>query len=255
MKRALALVYGLLAYVFFVATFAYAIGFIGNIGVSKTIDTGFESPFPIAVAINLALLGVFAVQHSVMARKGFKRWWTQIVPPVIERSTYVVAATAALALVLWQWRPMPGVVWDLTGTAADPVFQVLFWLGWGILLLSTFLLNHFQLFGLSQVWSNFSGRETSEPAFRTPSLYRVVRHPLYLGFVIAFWSAPRMTVGHLLFSIGCTGYILLGIFFEERDLISSYGHTYLEYCRRVPMLLPFFKRRETSQQRADTKIA
>jgi protein-S-isoprenylcysteine O-methyltransferase Ste14 len=178
MKRTLALVYGLLAYAFFLATFSYAIFFIADLWVPKTIDSGLEGPISIAIVVDLALLTVFAVQHSVMARRGFKRWWTRIVPPVAERSTFVVAASLALALIMWQWRPMPGVVWDLSGTAAALPLEILFWIGWGILLLSTFLLNHFELFGLAQVWTSFQKRKLHPIAFKTPSLYRVVRHPL-----------------------------------------------------------------------------
>ncbi len=242
MKRIAALTYGTLGYLFFIATFGYTVGFIGNIGVRKSIDNGSTMHLAIAIAVDLALLGLFAVQHSVMARQGFKRRWTQIVPPVAERPTYVIAATLALVLLLWQWRPIPHVVWDVTGTAAEPILRASFWIGWGVLLLSTFLVNHFELFGLAQVWNYFLGRTPQQPVFRTPSLYRVVRHPLYLGFVIAFWSAARMTAGHLLFSTACTGYILVGIYFEERDLLASYGQSYREYRRRVPMLIPFFKR-------------
>lgn len=239
MKRTLAILYGVLAYVFFFGTFLYAIGFVGNVFVPKSIDTGKQSPLPTAVIIDAALLSIFALQHSIMARQGFKRQWTRIVSWYVERTTYVVAATAALALLLWQWRPIPATVWDLRGTAFGSTLSVTFWIGWGVLLLSTFLINHFELFGLQQVWGYFRGLEFQRPAFRSPSLYRMVRHPIYLGFVIAFWSAPLMTVGHLLFSVATTGYILVGIFFEERDLISHYGDVYREYRSRVPMLIPF----------------
>jgi len=248
MKRIFALTYGMLAYSFFLGTFLYAILFVGNMWVSKTIDSGPEAPLATTIAIDLAVLGVFAVQHSVMARKGFKRVWTRIVPEPVERATYVVAATSALALILWQWKPIARVVWDLKGTAAEPVVQTLFWIGWGVLLLSTFLVNHFELFGLAQVWAYAANRKPLAPTFKTPALYRVVRHPIYLGFVIGFWATTRMTVGHLLFSIGTTCYILLGIYFEERDLIASYGQRYREYRRRVPMLIPFLKRPESAQK-------
>lgn len=242
MKKILAVTYGVSAYLFFLGTFIYAIGFAGNIGVPKGIDDGIISPLPVAIAINVALLLVFALQHSVMARQGFKRMWTRFVPHSIERSTYVVAATLALALLLWQWRPITGIVWDLRGTVVGTILSVLFVVGWLILLASTFLVNHFELFGLAQVWAYARGYELPKPAFRTPGLYRLVRHPLYAGFVIAFWSAPVMTVGHLMFSVATTGYILMGIFFEERDLIRAFGQRYREYRQRVPMLIPFPKR-------------
>jgi protein-S-isoprenylcysteine O-methyltransferase Ste14 len=240
MTRLFGLLYGVLMYAFFVATFVYAICFVGNIAVPKTIDSGSESPLMVAVAINALLLTAFAVQHSVMARQGFKRAWTRVVPKQLERSTYVLAASLVLALLLWQWRPIPQTVWELHGTAAA-MLSVVFWAGWAILLTSTFLINHFELFGLKQVWTYLRRTEHTEAKFRTPSLYKVVRHPLYLGFVIAFWSTPRMSVGHLIFAIATTGYILLGIYFEERDLINTYGHAYLNYCKKVPMLVPFFK--------------
>jgi len=255
MKRVLALTYGMIAYAFFAATFVYAILFLANAWVSKTIDSGSEAPLATTLAIDLALLAVFAVQHSVMARKGFKRVWTSVIPVPVERSTYVVAASAALALILWQWKPIPRVVWDVTGTSAEPVIQALFCLGWGILLLASCLLNHFELFGLAQVWNYVANRTPAVPVFKTPALYRVVRHPIYLGFVIGFWSTPKMTVGHLLFSIGTTGYILLGIYFEERDLIAGYGQRYREYRQRVPMLIPFFKRPEVGQKEPKTRTA
>jgi protein-S-isoprenylcysteine O-methyltransferase Ste14 len=255
MKRTLALLYGVFAYVFFFATFLYAIGFVGNVFVPKSIDTGKQSPLPTAVIIDAALLSIFALQHSIMARQGFKRQWTRIVSWYVERTTYVVAATGALALLLWQWRPIPATVWDLRGTVFGGVLSVTFWIGWGVLLLSTFLINHFELFGLSQVWAYSRGAEFHSPAFKSPSLYRVVRHPIYLGFVIAFWSAPRMTVGHLLFSVATTGYILVGIYFEERDLISHYGDVYRAYRSRVPMLIPFLGGRKNAEQEKVKKTA
>lgn len=255
MKRILALTYGMLAYTFFAGSFLYAVLFVGNVWVSKTIDGGTQAPLATTIAIDLALLGVFAVQHSVMARKGFKRVWTRVVPVPVERSTYVVAASSALALILWQWKPIPRVVWDVTSTTAEPVIQALFWIGWGVLLLASFLVNHFELFGLAQVWNYAANRKPAMPVFKTPALYRVVRHPIYLGFVIGFWSTPKMTVGHLLFSIGTTGYILLGIYFEERDLIASYGQRYREYRQRVPMLIPLFKRPEVVQKQPKTRTA
>lgn len=239
MKRILAVLYGVFAYAFFFGTFLYAICFVGNVFVPKTIDTGTASPPRTAIVIDTVLLGLFALQHSIMARQGFKRQWTRVVSWYVERSTFVVAATAVLALLLWQWRPLPAPVWDLRHTFFGGLLTVTYWIGWGLLLLSTFIINHFELFGLQQVWAYFRGAEIHRPAFETPSLYKMVRHPIYLGFVIAFWSAPLMSVGHLLFSVATTGYILVGIFFEERDLISAYGQMYRDYRARVPMLIPF----------------
>jgi protein-S-isoprenylcysteine O-methyltransferase Ste14 len=240
MNRLFALIYGVLIYVVFLATLSYAVCFIGDIAVPKTIDSGAESPLFIAIVINSLLLGTFAIQHSVMARQGFKRVWTQIVPRHVERPTYVLAASLTLMLLLWQWRPIPQPVWELHGAAAT-MLSVTFWLGWALLLTSTFLINHFELFGIKQVWTYFRQTEHSESKFRTPALYKIVRHPLYLGFVIAFWSAPRMSLGHLIFSIATTGYILLGIYFEERDLVKAHGQAYRSYREQVPMLVPFGK--------------
>lgn len=240
MNRFLSVIYGVLMYVVFLATFTYAICFLGDLAVPKTIDSGSESPLYVAIAINAFLLAAFAIQHSVMARQGFKRVWTRVVPRHLERSTYVLAASLVLMLLLWQWRPIPQTVWELHGAAAT-VLSVTFWLGWAILLTSTFLINHFELFGLKQVWTHLSRTRQTDAKFRTPSLYKVVRHPLYLGFVIAFWSAPRMTLGHLIFAIATTGYILLGIYFEERDLVRVHGQAYRTYREQVPMLVPFLK--------------
>ena len=235
-----ALLYGIVAYVFFLATFSYAVAFIGGFLAPKTIDSGAAGPLGEAVAVNLLLLGVFAVQHSVMARRGFKRWWTRIVPPAVERSTYVLAATLALALLLWQWRPIPEpVIWRVENPLAVQALAAVFWLGWAILLLATFLINHFELFGLHQPFARLIGREIPQAEFRTPYLYRYVRHPIYLGFVLGMWAAPVMSAGHLLFAAGATGYILVGIWFEERDLIAQFGEHYRRYRTQVGMLLPF----------------
>ena len=231
--------YGVLVYLFFLATFVYAIGFVGNVVVPKSIDMGTGAPRIEAILVDLALLGLFAVQHSVMARRGFKRWWTRIVSPAVERSTFVLAATAALALLLWQWRPIAEpIVWRVESAAGVAALQAVFWLGCGVLLVSTFLINHFELFGLRQVHARLTGRDIPAPQFVTPLFYRHVRHPIYVGFLLAFWAAPVMTAGHLLFSIATTGYILIGIWFEERDLIAQFGDRYRAYRQQVGMLLP-----------------
>jgi len=238
------LLYGVAVYVFFLATFLYAIAFAGNLWVPKTIDSGAAAGVAESLLVNLGLLAIFALQHSIMARRSFKRWWTQIVSPAVERSTYVLAATLALALLLWQWRPIPEpVIWRVENPIGVQVLWAVFWLGWAILLLATFLINHFELFGLRQVFSYLIGREIPETEFRTPFIYRYVRHPIYLGFLLGFWAAPVMTAGHLLFAIGATGYILVGIWFEERDLIAQFGDRYRQYRDQVGMLIPSRKTR------------
>ena len=238
MGRVLALLYGVVAYAIFFLTFLYAIGWVGNLLVPKSIDHAHHAPLPGALTVDVALLAIFAVQHSLMARPAFKAWWTKIVPPPVERSTYVLFASAALVLLFWQWRPLPQVVWSLTGGAATAVLAVSL-AGFLIVLTSTFLINHFDLFGLRQVHAYATGKEVPPHEFTTPLFYRVVRHPLYLGFIIAFWAAPTMTVGHLVFAGATTAYILIAIQLEEHDLIGVFGDTYVTYRRRVSMILPW----------------
>jgi methanethiol S-methyltransferase len=236
--RILALAYGLICYALFFGTFLYAIAFVGNLPVPHTVDAGTAAPLPTAIAIDVLLLGVFAIQHSVMARPAFKRWWTKIVPAPIERSTYVLFASLALILLFWQWRPISTPMWTATDPAGAAILTALFWTGWGIVLISTFLISHFELFGLRQVWLHARQQPFPDPVFRTPYLYGLVRHPIYLGFLIAFWSTPNMSAGHMLFAAATTAYILIAIQFEERDLIAMFGEAYASYRKRVPMLLP-----------------
>jgi protein-S-isoprenylcysteine O-methyltransferase Ste14 len=239
MSRLIAMLYAVVAYLIFFATFLYTIGFVSGLFVPTTIDIGRESPTTEAVVIDLLLLSVFAVQHSVMARAGFKAWWTRFVPKSVERSTYVLFATLALLLLLWQWRPLPMVVWQIANPPVAQAVLALGFFGWLMVLGSTFLINHFELFGLGQALANLTRSHAPEPVFRTPLIYKITRHPLYLGFIIAFWAAPTMTAGHLLFTIMTTGYIFVGIFFEERDLMRMFGEEYRGYRRRVAMLIPF----------------
>jgi len=237
MRRILVFAYGLIAYALFFGTFCYAIGFVTGLVVPKSVDSGPAGSSSTALMIDLALLTLFAVQHSGMARPGFKRWWTRIVPAPIERSTYVFLASSALILLFAFWRPLPAVVWQVAGPAAAAVWALAA-LGWTTVLLSTFMIGHFELFGLRQVWLELRGRVQPADGFRTPLLYRFVRHPIMLGFLIAFWSAPTMTVGHLLFALVTTGYILVAVQLEERDLIAAHGESYRRYRREVPAFLP-----------------
>jgi len=237
MSRVLAILYAVIAYVMFLGTFLYAIAFVGNLGVPRSIDVGPSAPLATALLIDVVLLGIFAVQHSLMARPFFKQWWAKFVPPSVERSTYVLFSNLALILLYWQWRPIAMGVWNVTGVGAG-LLSAIFWAGWLIVLLSTFMISHFELFGLTQVWLNFKQQNPVAPQFKTPLFYGFVRHPIYLGFILAFWAAPNMTAGHLMFSLATTAYILIAIQFEEHDLIALFGDAYRNYRRQISMLIP-----------------
>ncbi|MCA9756245.1 MAG: isoprenylcysteine carboxylmethyltransferase family protein [Candidatus Eisenbacteria bacterium] len=241
MKRFLIFAYGIISYLMFLVTFTYAIGFIGNIGVPRAIDGVVQAPLGKALLVNLALLAVFAVQHSLMARPGFKERWTRVVPRVAERSTYVLFSNLALILLMRFWEPMGGQIWNVTATPAKVALYGVFGLGWGIVLLSTFLLNHFDLFGLRQVWLQLRGKEYTPLRFGTPLLYKTVRHPLYLGFLLGMWATPTMTLAHLVFAAMSTAYMLVAIQLEERDLEAAHPE-YRNYKKQVPMLVPTFRR-------------
>ena len=241
MGRFIAFLYGLASYVVFFVTILYAIGFVSGLVVPKTIDTGMVVPLAEALVVNLLLMSVFAIQHSVMARKPFKRWWTRFVPASVERSTYVLFASLALVLLFWQWRPIPALVWQIADPQIAMAVTGLSLAGWVIVFTSTFLINHFELFGLHQVANNLAGRSMPVPRFRTPLYYQFVRHPIYLGFIIAFWAAPTMTTGRMLFAAVTTAYIVVGILLEERDLVDLFGDEYRSYKDRVSMLVPWRK--------------
>ncbi len=242
MKRILILGYGVACYLIFLATFLYAIGFVGNLLVPTQIDSGEGDAPGEAFLIDTLLLGLFALPHSVMARQRFKQWWTRIIPPSAERSTFVLVSSLLLLLLFWQWRPVPDIVWNVSHPTVRLLLWGLFWVGWGIVLLATFLINHFDLFGLRQVYLHAAGRPYSPLPLTVPGLYRYVRHPIMLGFLIAFWATPTMTAGHLLFAAATTAYILVALQFEERDLVRFHGPAYEQYQQQVSMLLPLPRR-------------
>lgn len=248
MNRLFALAYGAISYLFFLIVFVYAILFVGNLVVPRTIDNAITASPGTAVAVDLSLLALFAAQHSVMARPAFKRWWTRYVPQPIERSTYVLLASSVLALLCWRWRELPAVVWHVTWTPARVALWALFWLGWAIVLASTFMISHFELFGLRQVFAVWRQKPQAERGFQSTLFYRAVRHPLNLGFLVAFWSAPTMTAGRLLFAATTTAWILLAMQLEERDLVAALGAPYAAYRRTVPMLLPRVRRHRAAHR-------
>ena len=250
MRSGIAALYSAIVYCLFLGVFVYAILFVEGLFVPKTIDSGIAGDLVMSLAINTALLGIFAVQHSVMARPAFKRVWTKIVPAEMERSTYVLFATAALALLLWQWQPIPQLVWSVTDPVGAGVIMAVSFGGWGLLLLSTFLISHFHLFGLHQGFARIIGLKEGDGAFVTPLFYKWIRHPLYLGFIIAFWAAPQMSIGHLFFAAATTAYIFIGIWLEERDLVAHFGERYRQYRRAVGMLFP---RLGTPPERHETR--
>jgi methanethiol S-methyltransferase len=239
MQRISLMGFALVAYAVFFATFLYLIAFVGDIpGVPRTVDRGPEAPLATAILVNLGLIAFFGFQHSGMARQGFKRWWTRIVPEAAERSIYVLATSLLLMLLFWAWRPITATVWQVTNPVGEVLLWALFASGWGIVLLSTFLINHFELFGLQQAWHALKGRAAASPRLREPLLYKLVRHPLYTGFFIAFWATPHMTAGHLLFAAGLSAWMLMAIHAEEKDLVALFGQDYEDYRARVGMLTP-----------------
>ncbi|MBD2363590.1 isoprenylcysteine carboxylmethyltransferase family protein [Anabaena minutissima FACHB-250] len=242
LNRIIVFIYGVISYVIFFVTLIYTAGFLGNIVVPKSIDSIPQLPLLSALIINGGLLGLFGIQHSVMARQGFKQWWTKFINKAAERSTYVLLSSLALMFLFWQWQPMGGVIWNIQNQVGQLMFWLLFGIGWLILFLSTFLINHFDLFGLRQVYLYLQGQEYTQLEFQTPWLYNYVRHPLYVGWLLIFWSTPNMTATHLVFALLTTIYILVAIQFEERDLINIHGETYATYRQRVPMLIPFMKK-------------
>ncbi len=251
MKRITFFIYGILAYTIGMGSLLYAAGWLGGFGVPRTIDAQREGSLGAALLINLAVLAVFVVQHSVMARPGFKRWWTRFIPHPVERSTYVLFSGIAMGLMMWLWQPMGGTVWSVDTPVVRGVIYGLYACGWVLLVAATFLINHFDLFGLRQVWLQLRGREITPLRFKTPSLYKMVRHPIYVGWLAVMWAAPTMTVAHLVFALASTTYILVAIRFEERDLVAEHGRSYADYRRQVPMLIPFTARRNSAAVTAE----
>ena len=253
MNRITAFIYGTLCYVVFLATFLYGVAFLGNIGLSRTIDGEATSPFWLAMMINTLLLGLFAVQHSVMARPAFKRWWTRFIPKPVERSTYVLFSSIALLLLFYSWQPMGGTIWEVRDPILRGTIHGLFAGGWLLLLAATFLINHFDLFGMRQVWLYLKGEPYTPLKFATPGLYRYVRHPLYVGWLLTFWATPMMTAAHLVFAIATSAYILIAIRWEERDLVDAHGPAYAQYRQEVPMLIPAVRPYPTADLRPQTR--
>ncbi len=244
MKKSMAFLYGIFAYIVFLFAFLYAIGFVGNFIVPKSIDSGTETTFMEAFLVNALLLGIFAIQHSIMARPAFKKWWTSIINPAIERSTFVLLSSLALLLIYWQWQPMTSIVWKAENQTAAMILNGVCFFGWLVVFLSTFMINHFDLFGLKQVFDNLRNKQFQYPKFRTNFFYKIVRHPIMLGFIIAFWATPVMTLGHIIFSIATTIYIYIAVkYLEEKDLKKFHGKAYEEYQKKVPMLIPFIGKR------------
>ena len=244
MKKSIVFLYGVFAYIVFLFAFLYAIGFIGNFIVSKSIDSGTETTFMQAFLVNALLLGIFAIQHSIMARPAFKKWWTNIINPAIERSTFVLLSSVALLLIYWQWQPMTSIVWKVENQTATIILTGIYFFGWLVVLLSTFMINHFDLFGLKQVFDNLRNKQFQYQKFKTNFFYKIVRHPIMLGFIIAFWATSVMTLGHIIFSITTTIYIYIAVkYLEEKDLQKYHGKEYEEYQKKVPMLIPFSGKR------------
>ena len=241
--KVIAFLYGVFAYLVFLAAFLYAVGFVGNFIVPKSIDSGVETTFMQAFLVNALLLGIFAVQHSVMARPAFKKWWVGIISPAIERSTFVLLSSLALLLIYWKWQPMTSVIWKAENQTAAMILNGIYWGGWLVLFLSTFMINHFHLFGLKQIFENLRNKESRPEQFKMIFFYKIVRHPIMLGFIIAFWATPLMTLGHLIFAITTTLYIIIAVkFFEEKDLRKYHGKEYEEYQKKVPMFIPFIRK-------------